>query len=1029
MILPSLNEQAERARALLSELELSLNELPLDRRQETAAELDHISRILEGLLPRTVEMTAGERVSSSISGPDSLWSRPATWLEDSLSEARVGAWRWNLRSSAVEWSEEMYKLHEYNPGLESMDFDCHVEFIHPDDRNRVIERLIACSQTAQLFVEEYRINSAKGRTIWVSSVAEVEQDPSGEPVRMAGITQDVTDRKLAEEDLRRAKQREQARAAELEAILDAVPALVWISRDPECREMTGSQYGYEFLRLGKDANLSKSAPEGDLAIQHFRNFKDGREIPSNELPMQIAAEKGIKSEDYEFDIVFDDGSARSLLGNVIPLFDRNGSPRGAVGAFVDITERKRIEAELLQGEARERARAVQLQAVIDAIPTPIFLTLDPNGLEITGNKAAYRMMRASPNSNLSRKTTRSTTSIMRDAVSGRELTVADLPMNRALRTGKPVDDFEAQLVFDDGTETSLWGGATPLFDESGAVSGAVATLVDVTARQAAEKSLRRSAERDAYRIELADAMRRLTDPEQIKSTAMRILGERLGASRVLYAMVEPGGTEVIINGGYSGDLPALNGRFRLSDFARNLMQDHPDGRPYSITDIPADPKLTEEQRAAYAVVGVRAHIDVPLVIDGRFVALLAVHQSKPRAWTEDEAALVVETAERTWASVERARAEAALRESEARFHASIESLMEGFVLYSPVRRTRTDGKPGKVMDFRYEYVNAAACRMNHRTREQMLGHTLLEVLPPALARALFKRYMRVIRTGEPLSERTPLGETPETMRIYDINAVKLGDGLVVTNKDVTEQVRLEGEQQRALTQVEIHHRLAEQSEKDRQSYARELHDGPIQTLASIVYSIQYIKETFPDPLLSVELEQINSAVRSAVQELRQVINELRPPSVLRFGLSKAIRLQSEDIREGGSRIEWSYRLAEDGNRLPVQICLALFRIYQEAVNNTVRHSGASRGWVNFQFKPGKLVLEIRDNGRGLPAKYDFDTLTLNNHFGLAGMSERAEAIGGRLEIHSRPGGGTRIHVVVPFHDKSQAENRESAAAA
>jgi signal transduction histidine kinase len=157
-----------------------------------------------------------------------------------------------------------------------------------------------------------------------------------------------------------------------------------------------------------------------------------------------------------------------------------------------------------------------------------------------------------------------------------------------------------------------------------------------------------------------------------------------------------------------------------------------------------------------------------------------------------------------------------------------------------------------------------------------------------------------------------------------------------------------------------------------------------------------------------------------VEELRQVINELRPPSVIRLGLAKAIRLQADDIQERAPQVQWGYRLAEDDNLLSASVCLALFRIYQEAVNNIVRHSEATKARISFRLRDDKIVLEIKDNGKGLPLKRDFDSLTLNDHFGLAGMSERAEAIGGKLEILSTPGCGTKLRVVAPFRREDQA---------
>jgi PAS domain S-box-containing protein len=938
------------------------------------------------------------------------------WLERSLSEVAVGTWQWDVLADRVVWSTEMYRLYGILPDGQPMTNTRFSELLHPDDRMRVNAKLQECMKLGITCIDEFRVVNPRGEIIWIYSVSTIECDASGRVLRVDGINQDITPRRLAEQALRESRAREHAKAAQLEAILDSVPALIWVSEDPECREVrTSSRYGYEFLRMEKGDNLSKSAPLEERILQPWKNVKDGREIPADELPMQLAARTGRETRNYEFDICFQDGETRHLLGNAIPLFDEPGNPSGAIGAFIDITERKRAEDELHQSMAREKQRAAELQAILDSVPSPIFLTRDKQGMEITGNLAAYQIMRVEPGSNLSRLKTRELPPHIRQSLNaGRPITPEESPLQLALKTGKTVLDYEWRLEFDDGSHAVLWGNATPIRDEAGEITGAVSVFIDISARAAVEEELRRTSRRAAFRLALRDALRPLTDPAEIKRAAAEVLGKELGATRAFYASILPGGEEVTLEPGYADEVPVLSGHFRLADFSRDLFSDHLNGRPYMISDVASDPKLSESQRSAYLALHIQSHLDVPLIKNNEIVYLISVEQSSPRQWSDEEISMVMETADRTWANVERARAEAAFKESEARLHASIESLIESLVIFSSVRELRSDGQAGEIIDFRYEYVNEAACKLARKTREEMLGHTLLEVLPAEVARALLPRYAGVVETGQPLAERAAFGTDGEPREIFDIRAVRLGDGLVVTRADVTEQVRAENERRYALTQMEIHHRLAEQSERERQSYARELHDGPIQLLASMAYNLQYIKETFTDPGLHKELEQLGSSLRSAIQDLRQVINELRPPTSIQLGLARAIRLHAEDIQDRSPRISWAYKLADDGNLLSPPVCLAMFRIYQEAVSNIVRHSEATNAWIDLRLEDDRAVLEIQDNGKGLPEKRDLDTLTRDHHFGMAGMSERAEEIGSKLLITSEAGRGTKIEVSVPF---------------
>jgi two-component system, cell cycle sensor histidine kinase and response regulator CckA len=166
------------------------------------------------------------------------------------------------------------------------------------------------------------------------------------------VIRDITENRRAESVLRESESSERRRAAEMEAIMEAVPAVVSIARDAECREIIGNRMAYEQLRLPLAVNFSKSAPEEERP-KNWREVKDGHDIPTEELPMQMAARTGKAVHDYEFDIVFNDGTARCWLGNTVPLFDDSGNSRGAVGVFVDITERKRAEERLRQTQKLE----------------------------------------------------------------------------------------------------------------------------------------------------------------------------------------------------------------------------------------------------------------------------------------------------------------------------------------------------------------------------------------------------------------------------------------------------------------------------------------------------------------------------------------------------------------------------------------------------------------------------------------------------------------------------------------------------
>lgn len=159
--------------------------------------------------------------------------------------------------------------------------------------------------------------------------------------------------------LRKSEQREHHAAGRWHTLLDAVPALVWIAMDRECRRITGNRMANRLVGIDPASNASLTAPDA-ADLPPFRIFKDGVELKGDQLPMQQAARAGVEFRDFEEEMVLADGTRRTLLGNVVPLPDAEGRPDGAVAAFIDITDLKRaaeekqhLERQILQAQKLE----------------------------------------------------------------------------------------------------------------------------------------------------------------------------------------------------------------------------------------------------------------------------------------------------------------------------------------------------------------------------------------------------------------------------------------------------------------------------------------------------------------------------------------------------------------------------------------------------------------------------------------------------------------------------------------------------
>ncbi len=147
---------------------------------------------------------------------------------------------------------------------------------------------------------------------------------------------------------RKQRSERQRRVTDVRTLLDVTPIGIAIAEDPQCRSIRVNRSFARLLRIDPEANVSLARLYREP--RPFRILRDGREVPAGELPIQLAAARGAEVRDAEMDIVFPDGAIVNLFGHAAPLLDERGQSRGAVGAFLDVTERKSAQQRLLQTE-------------------------------------------------------------------------------------------------------------------------------------------------------------------------------------------------------------------------------------------------------------------------------------------------------------------------------------------------------------------------------------------------------------------------------------------------------------------------------------------------------------------------------------------------------------------------------------------------------------------------------------------------------------------------------------------------------
>jgi signal transduction histidine kinase len=210
---------------------------------------------------------------------------------------------------------------------------------------------------------------------------------------------------------------------------------------------------------------------------------------------------------------------------------------------------------------------------------------------------------------------------------------------------------------------------------------------------------------------------------------------------------------------------------------------------------------------------------------------------------------------------------------------------------------------------------------------------------------------------------------------------------------------------RSVAQERLREALAAE-ERERRRWARELHDETLQELAALSIELSGVAAATSDEATRERLERLHGDVRRQVRDLRNLITDLRPADLDELGLEAAIEALVHRAGQGGA-LEVGRRVELDGDgRLAPEVEAAAYRLVQEALTNVVRHAGARRAKVEVLERDGHLDLVVTDDGQG------FDAAVRAAGFGLRGMRERVELLGGRLEVASGPG-GTRLAAEVP----------------
>lgn len=220
-------------------------------------------------------------------------------------------------------------------------------------------------------------------------------------------------------------------------------------------------------------------------------------------------------------------------------------------------------------------------------------------------------------------------------------------------------------------------------------------------------------------------------------------------------------------------------------------------------------------------------------------------------------------------------------------------------------------------------------------------------------------------------------------------------------------------------------KVIEAQEVERQRIARDMHDGPAQSLSNLVIKTELCIKLMDMDLerSKLELQHLKEGIRAIIDETRRMIYNLRPMSIDDLGLVPTInRLVDKISDQLGFGIIFNVKDSKtyDVTSLNPSINLALYRIAQEALNNIRKYAQATRVTIDLSYNPEDLELTITDNGVGFVVEDIKMNLQDNRGFGLSMMRERANLLSSEIQIVSEMNKGTTVNVRVPLHDKEES---------
>lgn len=307
-----------------------------------------------------------------------------------------------------------------------------------------------------------------------------------------------------------------------------------------------------------------------------------------------------------------------------------------------------------------------------------------------------------------------------------------------------------------------------------------------------------------------------------------------------------------------------------------------------------------------------------------------------------------------------------------------------------------------------QIINSEAELMFGYPRAELIGQPV-ELLVPFRqkevhmenrARYTAKPKTRPMGVGLDLSARRKDGtEFPVEI---SLSPMPTDDGLLITSviRDVTSRRRLED--------AALSARAIAAQEQERVRIARDLHDEVAQALSGIALGLEAVESAARLKTAREQAKRLGDEVTDAMRELRRVVEHLRPDELAHIGLVASLERMAENRQESNPNTKIVFHSNGNDRRLDPVAELAVYRVVQEALTNSIKHADAKTIEIDLTERDDSIVARVRDDGCG----FDLEE-SATNGLGLGGMRERARILGGELKIDSAKGRGTEVALRLP----------------